>query len=743
MKLFCAFCIVLLSSINLFAQEYLGPLGVNPDILKPIQLKSGANTFDSTFIYTSDTLVVSLTSSLFDEFTNDHFQKYVADFSDPSVTFDTRYKLLHKTTNLPLALNVRYSNIPTFRITRNIAAGTIVSTALPADTVQVTNFAVYPPEYIVTTVYPAYDIIDTVDFPNDSDTLWQLSPFFFQDSATQFFANLNDPNAYWLDRQAYHNYRFADKPWTLGVVTFDGLDENGYPYNFGSSATGLADMLHSKPINMSSLNAGNEVYLSFLYQTEGLGDPTEETDSLVLEFFAPEVNQWFRAWSATGAPVSDFKKVHLKIQDTKYFKKGFQFRFKNYGGLSGSLDHFHIDYVNLRASSGAQDTLFKDFAFVYPLGSFLKDYTAVPWEHYKNNFENKMSDSVRIFLRNGSNITENSQDGSAWITYNNAAEGNFVLTDVKLTNDPVQTNYAPRTFFESFHDFSGGYHFDETKAGDQQTFDLHATATAPFSQITLNDTATGKQVFSNYYAYDDGSAEQVYGTTGVQSMLAYQFTPYEADSLIGVMMHFVPSVKDVSNNLFLLTVWDDNNGQPGSILYQDNFFFPRQPVYESAQNKFTYYFLKDTMKLAIDGTFYVGWRQLEADKLCIGFDRNTINSDKIFFSNDNGTTWPNTSFSGSLMIRPIFSTALDASLGLPEVAHEEILFEIYPNPANELLNLRVNDDQFAGALIFDLQGKLVHTIERDERQIQLADFVSGVYFVRDLNSGITRKMIKN
>ena len=95
------------------------------------------------------------------------------------------------------------------------------------------------------------------------------------------------------------------------------------------------------------------------------------------------------------------------------------------------------------------------------------------------------------------------------------------------------------------------------------------------------------------------------------------------------------------------------------------------------------------------------------------------------------------------MIRPIFSTALDASLGLPEVAHEEILFEIYPNPANELLNLRVNDDQFAGALIFDLQGKLVHTIERDERQIQLADFVSGVYFVRDLNSGVTRKMIKN
>lgn len=743
MKLVFAFCLFCLSSFGLFAQDFLRPLGTNPDILKPIQLKSGANTFDSTFIYTSDTIVVNLTNSLFDEFTNDHFQKYVADFSDPSVTFDKRFKLLNKTTNLPLALNVRYSNIPTFRITRNVAAGTAVSTLLPADTIQVTNFAVYPPEYISTTVYPAYDIIDTVDFSNDSDTIWQISPFFYQDSATQFFANLSDPNAYWLDRQVYHNYRFADKPWTLGVVTFDGLDENGYPYNFGSTATGLADVMHSKPINMSSLTAGNEVYLSFLYQTGGLGDPTEVTDSLVLEFFAPEINQWFRAWSAKGAPVSDFKKVHLRIQDTKYFKNGFQFRFKSYGGLSGSLDHFHVDYINLRASSGAQDTLFKDFAFVYPLGSFLKDYTSVPWEHYKNNYANKMSDSVRIFLRNGSNITENSQDGSAWITYNNAAEGNFVLTDVKLTNDPIQTNYAPRTFFESFHDFSSGYRFDETKTGDQQVFDLHATATAPFAQITLNDTATSQQVFSNYYAYDDGSAEQVYGTTGPQSMLAYQFTPYEADSLIGVMMHFVPSVDNVSNNLFLLTVWGDNNGKPGSVLYQDNFFFPRQPTYENERNKFTYYFLKDTMKLAIDGTFYVGWRQLEGDELCIGFDRNTINSDKIFYSNNNGTNWLNTSYAGSLMIRPVFSTALDASLGLPEIAKEEVLFEIYPNPAKEIIQLKVKDDQFKGALIFDLHGKLLRKIDLEERQISLSDLVSGVYFIRDLNSGITRKMIKN
>lgn len=727
-----------------FAQgEGIYPLASNADLVKPIQIKSGPETFDSTFIYTSDTLEITLTKSILDDFTKDHFQKYITNYTNPSVTFDKHYKLLDRNTNLPLPLNTKYSNIPTFRRIVSQASGTSVNEPLPSDTIKITSFLVYPPVYDETTVYPPYIIYDTLDFPNDPDTVWQIPPFFVQDSATQFFANIQDQNAYWLDNFAYHNYRFAKNPWTLGVVTFDGLDENGYPYNFGTSTVGLGDVLHSKPIDMTAVSNANEVYFSFLYQTEGLGDIPEETDSLVLEFYAPTVNQWFRAWSTTGAPVADFKKAHIRIQDAKYFQNGFQFRFKSYSGLSGSLDHFHIDYVHLRALSGAQDTLFKDFAFVYPLGSFLKDYTSVPWDHYKNNFADKMTDSARIFVRNGSNIPENSQIGEAWVQYGGTTEGSFPLSTLVLTNqDPVQ-NYQPRTFYESFHDFTAGYHFDETKAGDYQIFDLHAAATSPFAQITLNDSTVGKQVFANYYAYDDGSAEQAYGTTGNQSRLAYQFTPYEADSLIGVQMHFVPSVQDVSGNLFLLTVWDDNNGKPGNVIYEDDFFFPRQPKYENERNKFTNYYLKDTAKLAITGTFYVGWRQLEADKLCIGFDRNTINSNKIFYSVDNGTTWPNTSFEGSVMIRPIFSTAMDASLGIKETFIAKTLFEVYPNPVNNTLYLKVDNNQYKGAVIFDLQGKLMFELDESNTEINLESLTNGVYFVKDIQSGITRKIIKN
>ena len=79
----------------------------------------------------------------------------------------------------------------------------------------------------------------------------------------------------------------------------------------------------------------------------------------------------------------------------------------NYGDLSGSLDHFHLDYVKFRKNSGYQDTLFKDFAFVYPIKSILKKYYSVPWKHFVNVPNKPINDSILFTIRNGSNIDEN------------------------------------------------------------------------------------------------------------------------------------------------------------------------------------------------------------------------------------------------------------------------------------------------------------------------------------------------
>ncbi len=92
----------------------------------------------------------------------------------------------------------------------------------------------------------------------------------------------------------------------------------------------------------------------FLYQAGGLGDSPELNDSLTLQFLAPAENKWYSVWSAEGRYKSEFKPVIITVNQTRFLKKGFQFRFINYASLSpnqndpsmvGNCDIWNIDYV--------------------------------------------------------------------------------------------------------------------------------------------------------------------------------------------------------------------------------------------------------------------------------------------------------------------------------------------------------------------------------------------------------------
>ena len=713
----------LIFSVGAIAQgEGIAPLSSNPYIVsvdKGVNVKAG-NTFDSTFIYLPDTLSLPF----FDEFSTDRFQVYSADYTDPGVTSVKEFRLLDNSTSLPLPNDVYYTLQPTFRRVYDIATSNFTDTYFTTTPVKVGDLSSYPLDYETLQLYPPYYIYDTIGAPDISDTVWINEPEFFQDSATQFFALVNDPNLLWLDRNAYHNYRFGFEPRSLGVVTFDGLDENGFPYAIGTILTNYADALTSKPLDLAPLDAGDSVYFSFLYQKQGFGDIPESGDSLVLEFFAPELDQWFRVWSVNGGPVSPFQVGHIRISDSKFFKKGFQFRFRNYGALSGALDHFHLDYVHLRALSGYQDTLFKDFAFVYPFGSLLKEYTSVPWDHFKNAPTDKMNDEALIVVHNGSNLSENNQNGQIEVSYLGVTEGSFNLPAQTLSGGNI--NYGPNTSYYSYHDLSGAYVYDVSKPGNQVSFDILATASAQFPNLPLNDSTRAVQYFGNYYSYDDGTAEAAYGPTGVQARLAIQYESYEPDSLIGVMMSFVPSVNDVSDKLFVLTVWDDDNGNPGEVLYEDDAFFPRQPEYGEGHNTFVTYFFKDTLKVPVSDVFYVGWRQFDEDRLNVGLDRNLDNKNRTFYSINNGFSWPNSSFEGSVMIRPVFSTALDAELGIQEQVQEDRV-SIYPNPTTGSVKVEVKGLESTNIVVYSAEGRMISNSHGDE--VEFNDLPDGLYFI--------------
>ena len=723
--------------------ESVGPIMGNPLLQhrhteKITKVNEG--TFDSTFIYTSDTISLPI----FDDFSSNKYQTYVEDFGAVGVTSDKVHRLEDES-GVPYADGTVFTLQQTFRQTWVISTQTSIISNFDDSIVYVGDLASYPVTHIGTAVYPPYFIFDTVDFVSDtdlnSDTTW-LSAESFQDSATQFFAPLSDPELYWLDHHTYHNYTFAHEPWSLGVATFDGTDQFGFPYDIGSTTTNFADYLTSKPIDLSGMDVSDSIYFSFIFQRQGFGDEPESTDSLRLEFYAHDLQQWRRVWSANGGPVGDFEVGHILVEDPDYFKKGFQFRFMNYGALSGALDHFHLDYVHLRSTLlGQADTLFKDFAVVYPLNTLLKDYTSVPWDHYQNNFTGKMSDAVEVVVRNNSNITENNQNGITEVFYSGGAEGNFTLIGQTLSGGLI--NYGPRTTYYSYHDFSTGYHYDETKTGISQVFDYRTTVTAPFTNFDGNDSTWSQQVFENYYAYDDGSAERAYGPMGNQARIAIRFNPYEADSLIGVQIHWVPSVNDVSNKLFLLKVWDDNNGVPGNQLYQDSSLFPRQPKYEFDRNLFTTYYFEDTMKVPVNGTFYIGWRQFDSDRLNVGLDMNNVNNANILFSLDGEGTWATSTYEGSVMIRPIFSTSMDSTLGLEQqkpVVSAPLSTTVYPNPTADMINVRTKSVEFDGMTLMDAQGRVL--IQTENKQVDVSAYPAGMYFLMIHHSGETIKVIK-
>jgi hypothetical protein len=341
-----------------------------------------------------------------------------------------------------------------------------------------------------------------------------------------------------------------------------------------------------------------------------------------------------------------------------------------------------------------------------------------------------MNDKTEIAVQNGSNLTENNQNGAIKVSYNGAVEGSFSLNAQVLSGGNI--NYGPRSTYTSYHDLSGGYNFDATKLGPEQVFDVSATASAQFPNLAQNDSTSGLQVFSNYYSYDDGTAEAAYGPTGAQSRLAMRFKSYESDSLIGLKIHFVPSVNDVSGKLFLITVWEDNGGLPGDVLYEDDIFFPRSPNYSGSRNGFLNYFFLDTMKVAVGTTFYVGWRQLDPERLNVGLDRNLDHSHNTFYSVDNGVTWKQSSIKGSVMIRPIFSTSLDTQLGISTLKHESPI-SIYPNPSEDKVVIDIPWDQFQGATLHTPSGTTVKTIS--ETSFSVVDLSPGMYFLKIIGTG--------
>lgn len=529
----------------------------------------------------------------------------------------------------------------------------------------------------------------------------------------------------WTGRQTMINNHFPIRPPSHHVATFDALDHTGNPYQKPGR---YSDTLCSAAINLAKLNPQDSgVYLSFQIQPKGLGDLPNSGDSLLLEFrsSATESGVFVPVWSAARAnfPTDRFTKMAVKI-DSSFLHDDFQFRFKNISSRYGNLNHWHVDYVRLDNAGKLAGSTYYDIAVSTVEPSLLTPYTSMPYDHYSISPAGFMRPVQYIGINNNDTIPKP-------VKFGREVFGPDGLRIDSLGNSTG--NVAKDTLLP----LNGVLNLTGALPADSLIFKAryYATTFVNSDDLPFNDTLSSETVFSNYYAYDDGSAENGYAIMNTTGSVALAYNLAKPDMLYGVSMFFNQSVSDVSQRTFDLMIWrninTNGNGTGEDVLARYSLL---SPVYSQTINGFYYYQFQTPIALPA-GKFYIGWKQTQIYNLNIGLDENfsingnPVNPNLYYFLDDQGL-WTQTELTGALMMRPIIGKWLNPPTGAPELHETESFADCYPNPAQHFLEIRTNDDQPVGFELSDLTGRVLLQNDAVRGRINLPDVPDGIYLVR-------------
>lgn len=563
----------------------------------------------------------------------------------------------------------------------------------------------------------------------------------------------------WLTKDVFVNTSFGINPPSIGMATFDGLNSGGTPY--GSSVT-YSDFLVSTYLDLSPYNADSDVYLSFFIQPKGKGDNPDEDDLLILEFknvqgvWDTVANYESIFFQGLDGPTS-FDHKAIKIEQDQYLHSGFQFRFKNISSGLGVADLWHLDYVKVNANESPDPTS-PDIAFVQASSSILKHYNAMPW-HQFSGFENQeLNNEMEIALFNHFGFTETAEPST--VTIVEQVTGTTVLAAselLKLDGTINQKDVPADTLVEytnPFPSFSGNMSnsvFDsESELIFQTTYNFQQNEETTLT--ASNNEARRKTIFSNYYAYDDGTAEGNLAAQGAGTQAAVRFIANVADSLKGVQFHFPHLFADVSNQSFNLKVWvGDLDSDP---VYERNLVRPlyADSVFDTLQG-FTSYKLVDsdgnlTPVYIPAGEFYIGWEQVDnqfENAIPVGFDIDSESEDQEIFANT-GTGWAPLAerFKGALMIRAVVGdeAAIETMVEEIEPTFDEV-FNLFPNPTLGEITLILKDRDLKNYTlrIYSIEGILKFE-EKQVNQTTTLNLGNGYYIVSLSNKDGSETLIK-
>lgn len=597
--------------------------------------------------------------------------------------------------------------------------------------------------------------------PKNIDTLSLTLPFFDDFSNYQ---GLPD-NQRWLSSSAFINRDYGTLPPTLGVATLDALDAEGNLYSNATTSIFSADTLVSQRIRLDSvflpyrksLQPVDSVYLSFYYLPGGgfgnmwerVGDAPEEMDSLFLEFYNSTDTCWTVVWAIGGITVDSllsqtgnaWQYVTIPIFNTSYFNRYFQFRFRNYCsldnnpklGMVGNTDQWNIDYVYIDYNRNYNNHTFRDVAFVNKAPSMLTEYQAMPARQF---MATDMASTISMTITNLYSQTLATE--YFYDVYNNATGANIAHYDGGYENAPT---YAPNNVYQTAAahatpQVNFSYPISNEQGSYRVVHVVHEGVSG--DAHTANDTVVFDQVFSNYYAYDDGVPENGYGltTTGGKMYLAYTFSLNQIDTLTAVDLYFNKTRNNENAGIkFHLCVWQDNNGTPGTLIYRNS---TNHIVSFDSLNQYVRY--RFDAPIVVDGKIYVGFEQTGTDYINLGFDRNNDASNKIFYRTSN--QWQQSILRGALMLRPCFGQS--ALVSITDVPQNNLQMSLYPNPTYNMLNIDIKGVVPADKLqmqVFNMHGRCLYN-GAYQQQLSVIGYSAGIYVLR-LSDNLTGKQSVN
>lgn len=570
-----------------------------------------------------------------------------------------------------------------------------------------------------------------------------------------------DPSL-WQDNFVFINASYPKETVTVGVASFDGTDSKGIPYNnSGVPVNGPADKLTSNPINLSGLTSTDNVYLSFYFLQGEYGESPSAPNDLFAVQFQDTSGNWNIVWQTTALDSAAMRQVFIKV-DSAYLNSNFQFRFQAFGNLNGANDLWHLDYVKLDKN---RDTIaeqnVKDMAYEFLPKSLLKNYYAMPYNQFDTT---DLVDTISVFVKNNfiNNTTDIVDYYSATVV--NTSQNISAFTGPSRDFGPLTSNEIKYPKFNIPLNISG----DTIVVKVDYHFDVSAEAGEP-AKVLANNAVTHNQVFSNFFAYDDGTPERGYVVgdlkTGVGMdfyKMAVKYGLRHPDTLQAIKFQFFPVVPDNNLAVFSVCVWKNFSR---NAVYNDNDLIYKQSnlkmedlVKEYGVDTLNGYFYAPikpdyvlhgtTYPLVLSDTFAVGLIVDNQLSLIVGFDRNNNRSPYNFYVEGNTNKWRQSTLPGTMIINPVMGKVLPGNLTpVKEIKLPKYEVKIYPNPTKDKLFIEGIKEK-STIEIYDIKGSLqTKTILTQSDFIDVRELPTGIYVIHLTNLSTqqigTAKFIKS